>query len=615
MSGLVNGFNTTAGAVGNVGNAASVAADQMPVFNNTAASGVNSFNDQAGAMNQTAASGVNSFNDQAEIFNNTVAQGVASVKDVVGPLADPLALLLGIMGPLQLLMMVKVGIDIVQKLKDLINPPPHAVAPENFLKLAAAINAQTAAIYNQTNALYEINTVQMVQNIMGKRELPVLFNENTNELTAFFFYTGSKRNTEELRGLNYFAFDSIVDMFQAILAWNYLVAASKDRTQVAYTTTNTSNDRTLEDRVRMMKISDIKSELQSLGISTKTFIEKSELVNALVSARKDDVRRKPSSSSSISSSTTMMKYSRIYFLDTNPPPMTLPHYDFTDHHQHVRIVSLAKNKCIRFDSMKIGNGCSVRIENLTVCTLEADVSSGGSLYLHQCNVDYIPALTQTLFGYTWQECSLGQDGKLAYEDDDVGWGAYDGKVDQKSRERIGNGKMTYANGCYYEGGFVNNKHEGDKCFFRDSDEDEYEGGFEDGVPHGVGILRSKADGFVDYRISIMGVLLNRVRWSADGKKVYLATMSGDGKLALSEMRRSGRRADDKRADELSQMLTETEISLDKAKELAKKLYKLPVPEHVKGKDELNLSKTAATAATGYAVGAVVGASMVGCVVM
>lgn len=54
------------------------------------------------------------------------------------------------------------------------------------------------------------------------------------------------------------------------------------------------------------------------------------------------------------------------------------------------------------------------------------------------------------------------------------------------------------------------------------------------------------------------------------------------------------------------MLTETEISLDK----------LPVPEHVKGKDELNLGKTAATAATGYVVGcAVVGASMVGCVVM
>lgn len=132
-------------------------------------------------MNITAASGVNSFNDQAETLNNTVAQGVAAVQDVIGPLADPLALLLTIMGPMQVLMMVKVGIDIVQKLKDLINLPRHAVAPmslpENFLKLAAAINAQTAAVHDQTNALYEINTVQMVQNIMGKRELPVLYME------------------------------------------------------------------------------------------------------------------------------------------------------------------------------------------------------------------------------------------------------------------------------------------------------------------------------------------------------------------------------------------------------------------------------------------------------
>jgi hypothetical protein len=64
MSEMVNGFNTTVGAVGNVGNAASVAADQMPVFNNTVAQGVNSFNVQAGAMNNTAANGVNSFNNQ-----------------------------------------------------------------------------------------------------------------------------------------------------------------------------------------------------------------------------------------------------------------------------------------------------------------------------------------------------------------------------------------------------------------------------------------------------------------------------------------------------------------------------------------------------------------------
>lgn len=140
-----------------------------------------------------------------------------------------------------------------------------------------------------------------------------------------------------------------------------------------------------------------------------------------------------------------------------------------------------------------------------------------------------------IWNVTWVK-----DGKLVYKDDDDGWGSYVGEVDQRSRERNGYGKMTFDNGSYYEGGFVNNKYEGDKCVYRWPNGDEYEGGFEDGVPHGVGILRSKADGFVEYRISIMGVLLNRVRWSADGKKAYLATMSGDGKIALSEMRRSGR---------------------------------------------------------------------------
>jgi hypothetical protein len=36
-----------------------------------------------------------------------------------------------------------------------------------------------------------------------------------------------------------------------------------------------------------------------------------------------------------------------------------------------------------------------------------------------------------------------KDGKLLYKDDDDGWGAYVGEVDQRSRERIGIGKMRY----------------------------------------------------------------------------------------------------------------------------------------------------------------------------
>ena len=43
----------------------------------------------------------------------------------------------------------------------------------------------------------------------------------------------------------------------------------------------------MEQKIRLLKISDIKSELESLGISTRHFVEKDELVNALLQARGD----------------------------------------------------------------------------------------------------------------------------------------------------------------------------------------------------------------------------------------------------------------------------------------------------------------------------------------
>jgi hypothetical protein len=173
---------------------------------------------------------------------------------------------------------------------------------------------------------------------------------------------------------------------------------------------------------------------------------------------------------------------------------------------------------------------------------------------------------------------LGQDGKLVYEDDDHGWGAYDGEVDRKSRERIGNGKMTYDNGSYYEGGFVNNKREGDKCFFRWPNGSEYEGGIKDGRYHGVGIIRSRTGCFVECCTSEMGLIVDCVQWSADGKKAYRATLDHEGTLVLDEMR-CGRRADWQFIRFQNSQLHDkfTEISLGEAKKLAKKVYKLPVP--------------------------------------
>ena len=55
--------------------------------------------------------------------------------------------------------------------------------------------------------------------------------------------------------------------------------------------------------------------------------------------------------------------------------------------------------------------------------------------------------------------------------------------------------LTIKNGCYYEGGFLDNKFHG-KGVYHWTDGDEYEGTWKDGEQHGVGIFRS-ADGAIE----------------------------------------------------------------------------------------------------------------------
>jgi len=59
----------------------------------------------------------------------------------------------------------------------------------------------------------------------------------------------------------------------------------------------------LEDEVKSMRIGELKSELESYGISTRSFLEKSELVNALVQARKEGKTPVATTATASSSST------------------------------------------------------------------------------------------------------------------------------------------------------------------------------------------------------------------------------------------------------------------------------------------------------------------------
>ena len=123
-----------------------------------------------------------------------------------------------------------------------------------------------------------------------------------------------------------------------------------------------------------------------------------------------------------------------------------------------------------------------------------------------------------------QQKKIGADGKHMFNDHGL-WGSYEGDIDV-SGERAGSGKMTYADGGYYEGGFVDDKFYCDKGIYHWFDGDEYEGGWKDGERQGVGVFRS-ADGTVEYSIYEMGATKGGgLVWSADRKTAH-KTVDGE----------------------------------------------------------------------------------------
>jgi len=74
----------------------------------------------------------------------------------------------------------------------------------------------------------------------------------------------------------------------------------------ASTSTSSSSSSDTEEELKdisSMRIGEIKQELESYGISTKSFLEKSELVEAVAKARADGLKPKPKASTTTKSST------------------------------------------------------------------------------------------------------------------------------------------------------------------------------------------------------------------------------------------------------------------------------------------------------------------------
>ncbi|KAL7548590.1 hypothetical protein ACHAWF_011870, partial [Thalassiosira exigua] len=130
-----------------------------------------------------------------------------------------------------------------------------------------------------------------------------------------------------------------------------------------------------------------------------------------------------------------------------------------------------------------------------------------------------PSSNVGFIGRLFAKKKMGPDGKMMFYDNGE-WGSYvKGDIDN-AENRQGQGKMSYASGNWYEGGFVDDKYHGDRGIYYWSDGDEYEGSWQDGERHGKGIFRS-VDGSVEYSMyekeSSTG---EGVWWSADRKSAY-----------------------------------------------------------------------------------------------
>jgi len=107
-----------------------------------------------------------------------------------------------------------------------------------------------------------------------------------------------------------------------------------------FSTTDSTN---LEEEIKSMRVGAIKQELESYGISTRTFLEKAELVDALIAARKEgktpiSTAAKTSSSSSTSTSTSSSYTTTSSAAESSPGSATNPE-------QRLKLIKEEQDKC------------------------------------------------------------------------------------------------------------------------------------------------------------------------------------------------------------------------------------------------------------------------------
>ena len=324
--------------------------EQLTVLNRTVEDGVNIVDGHLTDLNRTAEDGVNVVDDQftnlnenienatdlanqqaaelnmtAEAAKDEMARAVDSLESTSDVIENAIELwkpsvkiFLDILGPIQMIAGANYFVLILKNL----GLTPNV--PDSIKQL----DVTNDILRDMTDTYQEFESLKVVHEITRSS---VVLEESAEKLTSHFFFSQSNLLVRQLRGNgnNYFAYDSLSDLFGAVYCWNaFLHAAASE---------NPPDDH------------DRRENLKKFG----------------------------------------KRQTIIHFLPPLSKHMTLPLVEFPEIFKEIYLINHWKARDrLMLKSVKIDRGCFVQLEYLTV--LEIDATSAGKSQLRKCAVGWDP---------------------------------------------------------------------------------------------------------------------------------------------------------------------------------------------------------------------------------
>eukprot|EP00980_Cylindrotheca_fusiformis_P006225 scaffold1333_cov86-Cylindrotheca_fusiformis.AAC.2 len=97
-----------------------------------------------------------------------------------------------------------------------------------------------------------------------------------------------------------------------------------------------------------------------------------------------------------------LRSTKVYFLDPPPTNITLSKVEFLNLYKDISFINyFSSTTSVKLKSIEVHQGCSVRLENVTVCKTDGECE--GEVYLHKCALGWDPN-KHIIDRVTWNDC-------------------------------------------------------------------------------------------------------------------------------------------------------------------------------------------------------------------